>query len=76
MYTHACIHEWLSSCLFVRMTFVSDEVSAKDDEEAEENEDDHCHDTSDDGMVHSRADCHSCGVCARKVGTQDGTQRR
>ena len=34
-------------------TFVSDEVSAEDDEEAEQDEDDDCDHSSDHGVVHS-----------------------
>lgn len=44
-------------------SFVSDEVSAEDDEEAKQDEDDDSHYPSDHGVVHPRSRRHGCGVC-------------
>lgn len=65
---HACM-----SAAFLRpvvgveelLTFVSDEVSAQDDEQAEEDEDDHGHHPSDHGVVHTRGGRHGCGVLGK-----------
>lgn len=62
------MHEYSSACLSVceQLTFVSDEVSAEDDEQAEKDEDDNCHHASDHSVVHSRGGRHGCGVLRRE----------
>lgn len=86
---YSCIHIYagvsqptlMHSCMSVRMhvwvceqlTFVSDEVSAEDDEEAEQDEDDYSHHASNHGVVHSRGGRHGCGVLRR--GLWDGGAR-
>lgn len=49
-----------------QLTFVSDEVSAEDDEQAEKDEDDNRHHASDHGVVHSRGGRHGRGVLRRE----------
>lgn len=44
---------------------MSDEVSAQDDEQAEEDEDDNGHHPSDHGVVHTRGGRHGCGVLGK-----------
>uniref|UniRef100_A0A3B4TR59 Uncharacterized protein n=1 Tax=Seriola dumerili TaxID=41447 RepID=A0A3B4TR59_SERDU len=56
MQVYLCVR----SCMHV--TFVSDEVSAEDDEQAEQDEDDNSHHPSDHSMVHPRRGQHGCGV--------------
>lgn len=76
-HAHAFMHERVGTCLHVgvceQLTFVSDEVSAEDDEEAEQDEDDYSHHASDHGVVHSRRGRHGCGVLRR--GLWDGGAR-
>lgn len=50
-----------------QLTFVSDEVSAQDDEQAEEDEDDNGHHPSDHGVVHTRGGCHGRGVLGKEA---------
>lgn len=52
----------MSPCLWEAVTFVSDEVSAEDDEEAKQDKDDDSHYPSDHGVVHPRSRRHGCGV--------------
>lgn len=53
---------------------MSDEVSAQDDEEAEQDEDNYSNHPSDHGVVHPRRRRHGCGVLRR--GGWDGEERR
>lgn len=74
IYVDSCMHAWAqhpcipaSRCLGVLelLTFVSDEVSAQDDEQAQENEDDDGHHPSDHGVIHARGGRHGCGVLGK-----------
>lgn len=79
---HACMHERVRVCSYVlhgcvcvceQLTFVSDEVSAEDDEEAEQDEDDNSHHPSDHRVVHPRRGRHGCGVL--RGGWWDGEEK-
>lgn len=73
---HACMRASVCLCGRVReqLTFVSDEVSAEDDEEAEQDEDNNSYHPSDHGVVHPRGGRHGCGVFRRVW--WDGEERR
>lgn len=58
-----------------QLTFVSDEVSAEDDEQAEKDEDDNRHHASDHGVVHSRVGRHDRGGLRREPWDVEGKRR-
>lgn len=57
---------------FEQLTFVSDEISAEDNEKAEQDEDDNGHHPSNNGMVHTWRTWHGCGGLRR----WDGERKR
>lgn len=57
------------------LTFVSDEVSAQHDEQAEQDEDDDGHHPSDHGVVHARGGRHGGGVWG-ETATRGSKKRR
>lgn len=59
-----------------QLTFVSDEVSAEDDEQAEKDEDDNRHHAPNHGVVHSRGGRHGRGVLRREPWDVEVRRRR
>ncbi len=78
MSVSVCVHVSACLCVCEQLTFVSDEVSAEDDEEAEQYEDDNSHHPSDHGVVHPRRGRHGCGVLRGGCGGMErrGEERR
>lgn len=55
---------------------MSDEVSSKDNEEAEQDEDNYSHYPSDHCVVHARRGRHGCGVLKRERVVMEERQER